>query len=747
MRSLFRPLVGLGLSLWCLALLRKQRSGARASISTNEGLTMRRILLAFALLAVFASYAFAQDAAVTAPGLQPQNNLSDVPSPAVARANLGPSVTPEQFGALGTGATYFDGATTQSSGISSAFGTSATPATPSVTTVNANDTLLSIIVFAPSWSAAPSFTNTRVSIAQGGGKYGMLIGDQIIASPGATAPISGTSSSSSGWATASVALVQSGGTLTYVSNSTFQTSTSLTVSLTAPSGETTGDYLIGCIGYFAGGTASPSRMTPPVGWHIIDAVTNSGNPNLTCWMHIATASEPGSYVWNYQYSNGSSVGITAAIVDYRNTSGAENLTYTLTSSSASFPSTSVGQPICVVQAINNPQTQAQKPQNCGTITAVNSVHSINTSISYGATASSLQFAFGNDDTTAFQNMLASAPCSTTGCWVALRNKHYVLTGSLTLPPAVSITFQGQGPAIINTAGTFFNSQTINNPGGTQLQWLTQSLTTPAITIGGTLHITNSTSIDQLRDLTLYAGVSTAMDGGGQDGIDILNWQGAVLYDVQAFNWFRYGCYMDGMAASSDLDYLENIELNDDYFSLNGGGGVVIGSSLAVSNLESISITGSVIEGNGGPAVIAAGGNIQGLFVSGNTIQWDNRLLANPEINVTGSVTGGVITGNYFESDTNFQSQSNGVVPATPILGVRVSDNYVAPASGYTLQTFSAAGTALPTCSTSAKIEHQTATVSDSTACTIGTTYTSGGSTRCNVTCNGTNWVETGAASY
>lgn len=52
--------------------------------------------------------------------------------------------------------------------------------------------------------------------------------------------------------------------------------------------------------------------------------------------------------------------------------------------------------------------------------------------------------------------------------------------------------------------------------------------------------------------------------------------------------------------------------------------------------------------------------------------------------------------------------------------------------------YSAAGTALPTCNSGAKGTH--ATVTDATAPTWGSTYTSGGAVVSNVLCNGTSWV-------
>ena len=59
-----------------------------------------------------------------------------------------------------------------------------------------------------------------------------------------------------------------------------------------------------------------------------------------------------------------------------------------------------------------------------------------------------------------------------------------------------------------------------------------------------------------------------------------------------------------------------------------------------------------------------------------------------------------------------------------------------------LDIYSAAGTAIP--AAAAANNHYRACVSDSTACTSGTTYASGGATACEVWSNGSNWIESGS---
>lgn len=242
-----------------------------------------------------------------------------------------------------------------------------------------------------------------------------------------------------------------------------------------------------------------------------------------------------------------------------------------------------------------------------------------------------------------------------------------------------------------------------------------------------------------------------MDGGGADGLDFLNWQGGFADNVYVFNFTGWGTYTDGLQAPSFTDYIEAIDMNHYYLSFNGLGGLKVGSAaIPVKDLETISCEQCIIEGNGGPAILLAGIGIQGFSLLRSVIQWNNVKSANPEIVTSGLVIGGLIASNYTEVDTNFGSQSTSTYGnRTGMLGITYLANFQYFPSTYTPLVFSASGTVLPTCDNfGASVTYQTtATVSDSTGCTLGSTYVSGGSTRCNVQCNGTNWIETGAASF
>jgi hypothetical protein len=230
---------------------------------------------------------------------------------------------------------------------------------------------------------------------------------------------------------------------------------------------------------------------------------------------------------------------------------------------------------------------------------------------------------------------------------------------------------------------------------------------------------------------------------------VLNWQGASIDNVAAFNFQGNGAYVDGLTASSFLDYAENISFNKFYSTYNGGAGLQVGSTLAVNNLESTSINNSVIETNGGAGISLAGANIQGFSGTNNTMQWDNFNAPGNELNVSGTAIGVDWAGNYMEVNQNHGSQDAKPYNLTAgLIGAKLGPNYVniGGTATFPAQLYSAAGTALPSCSaTSSQTYHMQACVSDSTGCTSGTTYASGSTTTCALQCNGTGWIETGSS--
>lgn len=428
----------------------------------------------------------------------------------------------------------------------------------------------------------------------------------------------------------------------------------------------------------------------------------------------------------------------------------------LTSATAAFPSNATGDLICI-WAINGGTTQ-----QCGTITGRSSATSVTLSFSATSPTTGTQFAYGTSDQAAFNSMLASTACSSTpGCAINLGMKGYVLSAGFTLPPNVTITISGKGFGVNNTANSFINSNAKPNANvGTRLMFLTTSMTGAAFTVGGTLHVTSTAAFDTMSDFSIYGGTGYGRDGGGTsiDCLDVLNWQGFDATNVGCFNFSGNARYVDSVGSGGFQDYTEAISFHHFYASYNGGAGLKMGSSNATA-LEATLEDSGIIEANGGPAFWLVSGGIVGFTVQNDTFQWNNVTTSgNTEIVAVRPVVGCQFRGNYAESDSGGTtgSQSTGIYSASPFFGnsnilscdLSLTANYFNQGGSGVAPTplrFSAASSPIPTCATKAGVNHVSTCVSDSTACTNGTTYTSGGSTMCRVDCNGTNWIETGSS--
>lgn len=678
--------------------------------------------------------------------------LADYPSPTfkcVSLNNGASEVCPESYGAKGDGVILFDGAVTSTFSGASASGTSTASASPAITTATNNAVVVDVFSVAQTYSVTPNFVNSRAAIPWVSGHYGLYAGDQTVATAGAVSGVSGTLSSSAIWTATRIPLVPiPATTISFVNATTYTSTATAPITLNKPTGLAQGDALVLCVGNYNGttGPVHPTRLTVPTGFQNIVGTVGQTSMNLSCWLKIATASEPSTYTVTYDFNSTS--GESAILLAYRNVAGPENMSRTLTSASASFDNTDVGKPICVA-AVWGPR---QEQQACGTIAGVTDSHTITTSFYLPNTATGLQFAYGTDDTAAFQTMLTTPPCNTVGCGVALGNKRYILTDSLTINYDMPFVMKGIAAAVPNNVNNYNFNRLQNLKGGTSLVWLTTSLTSPAITFGGGIgraYVTVSTMWD-VSNVTFYGGVGMGMDGAGDVGL--------ALYDVMNLrlsNVMVQGFYGDGVSIqkTGTDGWTTGIALTQCNIQANGGVGVKVGTVLDAANIEATSITGCTIQSNGKANIQLSGSMLEGVTITDNVIQWGNRLLypSVSEVYVNGKVMGGVIEGNYFEIDSIQGSASTVWLNANAgIIGIRTWPNYLFPAGASTnLPTFSAAGTALPSCSsTDAMINRGRATVTDMTAaCTIGAAYVGGGANRCDVACVSGAWTGTGTASY
>src|SRR6185312_2574956 len=263
-----------------------------------------------------------------------------------------------------------------------------------------------------------------------------------------------------------------------------------------PTGTANGDYVVACIEYFV----RPSGNV--VTWNatgfspilLQSDVPSTGKDVLDCRGKIA-ASEPSTYTWS---ETSSLDGVTAFALTYRNVLGVDGSSFQ--SATANFPSGSAGDPICVATI------GASSGQLCGTIMSYVSATQVHLTLSSSSALTGLWFAYGSDDTSAFQSMLSSAPCSTRGCKVMLDSKGYVLTGGLAFSPNIPIVMEGSGAGASNVANAYINGNTHPNANsGTRLMYLTQTMTKAGITASGSVGNTSMTVLDHLQDLSLLGG--------------------------------------------------------------------------------------------------------------------------------------------------------------------------------------------------------------------------------------------------
>lgn len=675
-------------------------------------------------------------------------SVADVTTGVIGPANGGnTSVTPEQYAAKGDVKTKFDGAFASASNITAqSTATSTAPSAPSVTTVTNNSIVLSVYFNANTFSASPTGTSR---VAQTGTGYDAYVFENTKATAGATGANAGTMTSGL-WQSITIPIAPTGASAPVFVSASTAASASGNATLNKPAGASTGDYLVACIDqFYSGGTSGAYYQKTPPNWTRISFVNNGSGNVLSCMGHFVTPTDPATYAFSAQNA-GVTFGYTGFIVDYSGGKGVDGGSYTLTSATAAFPSSAAGMDICVANVTGQAQSiTTANNQICGTIISYNSATSVNVGINTLQNLSSLQFSYGTDDSTAFTNMLTA--CSPLGCSINLGSKQYALTSSLTLPANIPIRISGAASGVSNTANNFINSSAVANANnGTRLVEFNQNLTAPPLSVTGSAGVTSDTGADTVEHLSLIGGAGLSMDFGSQNGLAILNWQSATLSDVFVFNFNGYGINIAELSGGTGANYIENINLINVFTSYNNLGGIVIGTGSSDTFLESVNLNGVITEANGGPGLAIKALGLYGIGIQNSVFQWNNRNASGTEISVVGSakVVGGFIANSYFEVDNVLGSQSTAVINnAAGALGLAFGSNLYFPASTYTPITFSAAGTAIPACSSANFTSHVQALTSDSVTCVNGTTYASGGSTQCIVSCNGTNWIETGTAVY
>ena len=241
---------------------------------------------------------------------------------------------------------------------------------------------------------------------------------------------------------------------------------------------------------------------------------------------------------------------------------------------------------------------------------------------------------------------------------------------------------------------------------------------------------------------------TTLQGTGVNGtVTQIHWKGGQMSDISGSNNIAF-LEADGGAGPivDEGTYFEQF---------NGGGHNTAPGAVYVScnNCRHMDVRGALFGSSGveGLAAVAqvASVNTDWFHIGGRLL---GNSLATDLINNTADSYVSLTSGLPNSGTASFDYTYNPTAKAGPAVfdggsAVQVGSLTNPFGPGGTGTYYSAAGTPIPACA--AAYERYFSCVSDSTACTSGTTYTSGGSTACLLQCSnaGTAWKETGVACF
>lgn len=477
---------------------------------------------------------------------------------------------------------------------------------------------------------------------------------------------------------------------------------------------------------------------------------------------------------------------------------------TLTSASAHWTSAITGDTVCVQGA------GPSNAQKCGTATYLTPT-TLTTSFtnSSGGAISGEQYVLGPlNDTALTAAMTATA---TTGGTLLFPAGVYLFSATQSFTCGVSQNWQGAGAGMSSYRNvTGGNTTTLYNGTGTYLDWASTTMSTPAAQLTSTSGVMCH-QLHTFKDMVIYGGVGMAGDGGGNDGIDVLN-QEHTHFDHVVIANFTGSCLALNALGAGDWNNNFTFRNGGIYYCGSTTGALAIGGSVA-GGVGGLSYSADDIESNEilnnyGPGVYINAGQMDSTSIRNNNFGWDAQSVSSgAEINIahatfgnndisynhietyTSGVHFGVvdscsghcfnIVGNGFYGHGNTQyAISLGQTKTATADAINVADNtiesggssfagwanvnWVDPAStgcgtnnsggvGGTdpmCVFYNAANQPLPTCTTNLFAHSGPVRVSDETsACTAGNTYASGGSNSCYVQCNGTNWKVNGVVAY
>lgn len=642
------------------------------------------------------------------------------------------SVSIKDYGAKADGIELQDGAV---SAVQMSLGTSTSPSAPAVTTLVNNSYVVTVMPVAGQTLTPPGGLTTRVNQAVVGGKYNMFMGDQNVTNAGSVGAQTGTIVSAD-WATASIVLQPKGGTITTGTGSGWvndcQAASAAACNINVPSNVQAGDLLLACEVVF-NNTNVPAG-TLPTNFTFIGQAYVVNHANLWCWQRTATNSEPGSYGFTSKASSGQS----GFIIDYRN---ALVQGLTLNSSAATFTGKDcssgsgctgqVDKMACVGKA------GANAVQACGNIISFIDSHDVALSALATSTTSGQPFAYATNDQTAVAAAVTAIDALVPPGGVINIPGLTGMSSDLNMPTSGHFIFQGVGA------------------GDTTFFYVGPNLTYVGNPISGLLYLTNG---EQTSSPFTHAGVYIQQGSPGPDVLSV-SFRDMVIQAGVSPNYADgangYGTAIDGVyAALPNLLELRNVAMSGwprdcvntpnstqqpwQSFLVDQSSFMYCGQYGVVDYVQTSRISGNEFLEDGiskaafsnlGSAVLLAA---PGINVLNNTFNNGSGL-----VGITfasgGSLSGdgnGMIAANYNDTGTF-------VTNATSAAGYQFINN-----KGQLIVNYSAAGVPLPTATTYG--HYIPVCVTDSTACTAGTTYVSGGSTLCAVQSDGTNWKETGS---
>jgi hypothetical protein len=487
-------------------------------------------------------------------------------------------------------------------------GSSASPATPAGTTTFNNEMLVSVFSFYT--TITPPSTPTQATYLTGlaSNYMGLWIGYQTIATAGAYSANTGTITNDP-WNTMALPLIPtSGNTIAYVSSSTAHTS-GATLTITRPTGIVAGDGLLACLDNW--GT---SVFSVPQGFGQV-AYSRNSSLTLSCYLKIATPSEPSSYSFGTWRPGGTTTQVGGGIAVFTNVAAIDT---TLTSATAIFSSGDVGKYVCIwgaqIANFSNAAYNVTVP-NCNVIGLVansTTIYPLFTNNQSTALSGALM-AIGADSSASFVSAVNALTAGNGGTVYIPAGIYFLFAGNISIPFNQSVNFAGAGASMpLYAYGTTYKPRL---PSGSTLIVMGDNAGDPAI------KYTPSNISSQYSDGPVQHLSDMALLGTGQSGDGIDYYQDHAAFERLVVQWF----YNDGIAVLG-ADSLggwgcpDNLDVADSYIDLNLSYGLEINGAGGQAPPQNLHIRNNEFTANGSAGLLIDGDNVASSVFESNIFQ-------------------------------------------------------------------------------------------------------------------------------